>query len=95
MREIIYKNAFKKQYKLMQSRGKKANKLKEIITLLANDSVIPTSYRDHQLTGEFSGFRELHIEPDWLLIYQKKEANDEFPEGVLYLEQTGTHSDLF
>ncbi len=95
MREIIYKHAFKKQFKLMKSRGKNMGKLKDIVTVLANDLSILSSYKDHALTGKFSRFRELHIEPDWLLIYHKQNATVNYPEGTLYLELTGTHSDLF
>jgi mRNA interferase YafQ len=51
----------------------------------------PSTYRDHGLSGDF---RDLHIEPDWLLLYQKKSSKD-FPEGVLYIELTGKHADLF
>ncbi|SJM90058.1 hypothetical protein CRENPOLYSF2_1450002 [Crenothrix polyspora] len=80
MREVIYKKAFKKQYKLMQLRGKEMSKLKQVITLLAHDAPLAPAYRDHALSGDFAGFRDLHIEPDWLLLYQKKEAKD-FPEG--------------
>ena len=95
MRETIYKNAFKKQYKLMKLRGKNVSKLKDIITMLANDLPLPYSYKDHTLTGNFSHFRKLHIEPDWLLIYSKKASKKDYPNGILYLESTGTHSDLF
>jgi mRNA interferase YafQ len=95
MREVIYKNVFKKQLKLMQARGKDMDKIKKAINILANDLPIPASYKDHALTNNFAGFRDLHIESDWLLIYYKKEANADQPNGSLYLELTGTHSDLF
>lgn len=95
MRETIYKNAFKKQYKLMKLRGKNVSKLKDIITMLANDLPLPHSYKDHTLTGNFSRFRELHIEPDWLLIYSKQSTTMGCPNGILYLELTGSHSDVF
>lgn len=70
-------------------------KLKQVIALLAHDLPLPPAYRDHALSGDFTGFRDLHIEPDWLLLYQKKDAKD-FPEGLLSIELTGTtHADLF
>ena len=95
MRETVYKNIFKKQYKLMKKRGKNEKEIKEIILLLAQDLPIPPSHKDHPLKGELLGFRELHIEPNWLLVYQKEAPSDQYPEGALYLELTGTHSDLF
>lgn len=94
MREVIYKNAFKKQLKLMQARGKDMDKIKKAIAILANNLPIPKSYRDHPLSNNFAGFRDIHIEPDWLLIYRKVDSK-ELPEGELYLELTGTHSDIF
>jgi mRNA interferase YafQ len=94
MREVIYKNAFNKQLKRMKARGKDMDKMKKAIAILANDLPIPKSYKDHPLSNNFSGFRDIHIEPDWLLIYQKIDSV-EFPEGKLYLELTGTHPDIF
>jgi mRNA interferase YafQ len=67
--------------------------IKTVITLLMNDEVLPPKYRDHVLTGNFVGFRDCHIQPDWLLIYQKQDSED--GRGILRLEATGTHSDLF
>ncbi|MCX7075422.1 MAG: type II toxin-antitoxin system YafQ family toxin [Methylococcales bacterium] len=95
MRSLIYKKTFKKQFKLMQSRGKELAKLKTVIEILANDLPIPINYKDHALTGNFASFPDIHIEPDWILIYQKREATSEYPAGILSLELTGTHSDLF
>ena len=86
MRSLIYKKPFKKQFKLMQSRGKELAKLKNVIEILANDLLIPINYKDHALTGNFASFRDIHIEPDWILIYQKREATNEYPAGVLSLE---------
>jgi len=79
----------------MQSRGKNTDKLKDAIKLLAHDLLIPAFYKDHALTGNFVTFRDIHIEPDWILIYQKREVTVEHPNGILSLELTGTHSDLF
>ena len=64
--------------------------LKEIVELLANGKELPEKYRDHNLTGNWKGHRECHIQPDWLLVY--KIENDIL---VLTLARTGTHSDLF
>ena len=79
----------------MQSRGKEVAKLKTVIEILANDLPIPINYKDQALTGNFVSFRDIHIEPDWILIYQKREATSEYPAGILSLELTVTHSDLF
>lgn len=63
-------------------------KLRAVLTLLANEEELPPEYRDHGLRGDWIGFRDLHIEPDWLLLYRI--SGDE-----VQLARTGTHSDLF
>ena len=93
MRIIERSGAFKSQYKLMIKRGCNENDIKSIILKLATDESLPPKNRDHQLTGNFAGFRECHIKPDWLLIYKKMESENN--ELILRLEATGTHSDLF
>jgi mRNA interferase YafQ len=93
MRHIDSSGSFKKQFKLMIRRGKSETELKRLITLLANDEPLPPKYRDHALIGNFLGFRDCHIQPDWLLIYKKIDSTDK--RGILQLEATGTHSDLF
>lgn len=93
MRYIESSGAFRKQLKLMLKRGKHEADIKTVITLLMNDEALPPKYRDHVLTGNFAGFRDCHIQPDWLLIYQKQDSED--GRGILRLEATGTHSDLF
>jgi mRNA interferase YafQ len=95
MRFVKRSNAFKHCYKLMEKRGKDLDKINKAIFLLVNDLPLPPSYKDHPLSGDFSGFRDLHIEPDWLLVYYKKKASEEYPDGELILELTGTHADLF
>ena len=79
---------FKKDVKRMQKRGKDLAKIKAVIDLLLAEEPLPPKNRDHQLGGNWSGRRDCHIEPDWILIY--KPTGDE-----LLLERTGTHSDLF
>lgn len=74
----------------MQRRGYDISLLTDIIKKLAEGEVLPEKNRDHNLTGDYSGCRECHITPDWLLIY---EVIDE--DLILYLTRTGTHSDLF
>ena len=58
--------------------------------MLAMDEPLPPKYKDHSLSGEFVGCRECHIQPDWLLVYQK-EGQDLY----LILVRTGSHSDIF
>jgi len=93
MRHIESSGNFRKQLKLMMKRGKEDSEVKTIIVKLANDTPLPPANRDHPLSGNFSGFRECHIQPDWLLIYKKVNSDDGL--GILRLEATGTHSDLF
>lgn len=94
MRTIKQSNRFKRELKLMVRRGKDSEKIKAVILLLANDEELPPALCDHPLSGNFAGFRDCHIEPDWVLIYRKTDGQAlELHE--LRLEATGTHSDLF
>lgn len=81
---------FQKDLKRVQRRGYDLSLLTEILKKLANGGSLPEKNRDHLLTGNFSGCRECHITPDWLLVYEIYEE-----ELLLYLTRTGTHSDLF
>jgi len=74
----------------MEKRNLEMSLLDEIIAKLAQGIPLPESNRDHELTGNYAGHRECHIQPDWLLIYRIE--NDVL---VLALTRTGTHSDLF
>ncbi len=77
----------------MIKRWKLAKEIQDVIVMLANDIPLPPKYRDHVLSGNFVGFRDCHIQPDWVLIYSKIDSDDGL--GILQLEETGTHSDLF
>lgn len=88
--EIVPSNQFKKDLKLAKKRGYDLDKIKNVIAVLANGEDLDAKYRDHLLTGNYGGFRECHIQPDWLLVYQ---INGE--KLLLFLARTGTHSDLF
>ncbi|MCK9513501.1 MAG: type II toxin-antitoxin system YafQ family toxin [Pigmentiphaga sp.] len=79
---------FKRDVRKAEKRGKDMAKLRILLALLLDEKPLPERYRDHPLKGEWAGFRDVHIEPDWLLIYRV--AEDE-----LQLARTGTHSDLF
>ena len=90
MLKIKFLNSFKKDYKRIVKRGYDIALLENVIRMLADGETLPAKYRDHTLTGNYSGFRECHIAPDWLLIYEVRES-----ELILVLSRTGTHSDLF
>jgi len=90
---VKFTSRFKKDYKLIQKRGLDTDKMFEVIDLIAagtNEELLKKDYDDHALSGNWKGYRECHIEPDWLLIY-------EIVENVLVLSlvRTGTHADLF
>lgn len=87
---LILTSKFKKSYKLACKRGLDIKKLEYVVDCLINDIQLEYSYKDHELKGVYKGFRECHIEPDWLLIYLKKKNN-----LTLTLVDTGSHSDLF
>ena len=88
--EIQKTSQFKKDFKIALKRNCDIQKLYDIITILANGETLAESCFDHPLKGNYSGYRECHVEPDWLLIYKITES-----VLVLTLYRTGTHSDLF
>lgn len=88
--EVRYTKQFKKDLKLAKKQGKDTEKLFFLIKKLANGEVLDPKYRDHDLTGKYTGCRECHVEPDWLLIY---EIFDGFI--VLMLYRIGSHTELF
>ena len=90
MLEIVPSNQFRKDLKLAKKRGFNIQNLREVINSLAAQKTFDNKYRDHGLSGEYSGFRECHVEPDWLLVYR---INEDALE--LFLFRTGSHSDLF
>ena len=81
---------FRKDYKLMQKRGLEMARLDKVITMLASGETLDEKYHDHALGGSFTGHRECHIAPDWLLVYY---TEDDIL--ALTLVRAGTHSDLF
>ena len=88
--DIVPSNRFKKDLKLAKRRGYNLILLEQVVDKLANLEPLPPNNRDHELTGDYAGFRECHIQPDWLLVYRVE--NNELE---LFLFRTGTHSDLF
>ncbi|MBP5731000.1 MAG: type II toxin-antitoxin system YafQ family toxin [Clostridia bacterium] len=90
MLKIVPSNQFRKDLKLAAKRGLIIQKLQYVVNVLARQELLEAKYRDHGLTGEYRGFRECHIEPDWLLVYRTNEE-----ELELFLFRTGSHADLF
>lgn len=72
----------------MKKRGKNRDEFLVVLTLLQSGAAIPPKYKDHALTGNWLGYRDVHVENDWLLIYEATEES-------VFLARTGTHSDLF
>lgn len=90
MLEIVSSNRFKRDLKVAIKRGYRISLLEDVVNRLAMREPLEERYIDHLLSGDYDGFRECHITPDWLLVYQVREN-----ELVLFLSRTGTHSDLF
>jgi mRNA interferase YafQ len=88
MRRIIQQTKFRREYKKQKSRGKNIDKLDTIVWQLVSVGKLGPLFQPHKLSGEYAGFWECHIEPDWLLIY-------DVTEKEVLLARTGTHADLF
>ncbi|WP_432788430.1 type II toxin-antitoxin system RelE/ParE family toxin [Bartonella sp. C271] len=88
MRSVSYSGKFKKDRKKAEKRGKDMQKLTEVMQLLINKKPLPAVLNDHALQGNWKPRRDLHIEPDWLLIYIVSDDH-------VHFERTGTHADLF
>jgi mRNA interferase YafQ len=88
MKTITRTTRFDKDVKKMKKRGKSFEDFKRVIEKLAKDVTLEPKYRDHKLVGNYTGIRECHIEPDWLLVYMNSEEE-------LLLVRTGSHADLF
>ena len=84
----VQSTQFKKDVKKARKRGKDLDKLKMLLSLLMRQTPLPEAYQDHPLRGNWKGYRDAHIEPDWLLLYCV--VGEE-----LQLTRTGTHADLF
>lgn len=88
--KLKYTTSIKRDVKRIEKRGKDITKLKTVLDILSSGEILPEKYLDHALSGNYKGYRECHIEPDWLLVY--KIENDIL---TLVLFRTGSHSDLF
>ena len=89
---VRWRNQFRKDYKLMMRQSKHIAALDYVIGELAVPNPLPESYQDHPLKGEDRGYRDCHIEPDWILIYGYETLYD--GESQLLLVRTGSHSAL-
>ena len=93
MKYIIKRtNRFKRDFKSCLKRGLDVNEFMAVLNLLQKGMPLPEKYKDHPLwpSRDYKNCRELHIEPDWLLVYSYSDVN-----LILYLVRTGSHSDLF
>lgn len=81
---------FRRDYKRIKKRGYDTKLLEDIIQTLLEEKPLPLKHRDHALSGNYAGFRECHIQPDWLLIYTIQRNR-----LILTVSRTGSHSDLF
>lgn len=88
MKGILQTSQFKRDLQRSRRRGRDLDKLKEVVRIIAAGEPLEPRHRDHALGGKWHGSRDCHIEPDWLLIYRVNQES-------LYLERTGSHSDLF
>ena len=90
MLDLVMTTQFRKDLKRINKRDKDLSLLKDVLQTLREEQALEEKYRDHALTGNYIGFRECHVQPDWLLVYA---INKE--ELILTASRTGSHSDLF
>jgi mRNA interferase YafQ len=83
-----FTHKFVKDFDLMKRRHKNIDKILDIMTMIIWEEPLPAKYREHNLSGDYSGYTECHVEGNWLLIYR-------LPDGKVVFSRTGTHSDLF
>ena len=86
----IYKSTFKRDFERAIRRGKDPEKIKAVVRLLCAQQPLPPTLHDHALSGDYSGYRDCHVEPDLVLIYRIVEN-----QLQLICVRLGTHSDLF
>ncbi|MBR5581725.1 MAG: type II toxin-antitoxin system YafQ family toxin [Treponema sp.] len=87
--KVILSNTFVKDLERVIKQGKNIAELDKVVQLLQAGEKLPDRYKDHQLKGNMKQFRELHIQPDWLLIYIRNKK-----ELILTLSRTGSHTEL-
>ncbi len=87
MKGIIFRTGFLKDWKKLEKKHYKKQELLDVIQILCGNH-IPAKYHDHALSGNYKGYRECHIRPNWLLVYKSTETE-------ITSIATGTHDDLF
>jgi mRNA interferase YafQ len=80
--------AFDRDLKRLRKRGANMARLHDVIEWIRQGRGLEARHREHPLAGDWRGWRECHVEPNWVLIYKATETE-------LILGRTGTHSDLF
>lgn len=90
MLQLVTTNQFRKDVKRAKKRGLNLKKLEAVLDPLQKEETLDEKHRDHTLVGNYMGFRECHIEPDWLLVYAIDKG-----QLILTASRTGSHSDLF
>ena len=88
MRKAVFHTKFKRDSKKIEQQGKDLSKMREAIRLLLEDRSLPERYNDHALKGRWKEYRDLHLEPDWILIYK-------LVDNTVVLARTGSHSEIF
>lgn len=88
--EVKFTSQFKRDLKLARKQRKDIDKLFDVISMIAEGKKLDKKYRDHNLSGDYAGCRECHVEPDWLLVYEVMDN-----VLVLMIYRVGTHSELF
>ena len=89
-REVQYSAQYRRDYRKAKKQGRNIASLREVIGLLANDEPLPEKHRDHAMQGNWKGYRECHVTPDWLLVYRKTNNGELF----LVLARLDSHSEL-
>lgn len=90
MYKLSFGTKFKRDFKTIQKRGYPTDQLALVFAQLENNGKLPANYRPHKLSGNYANCWECHIRPDWLLIWEQDDNENE-----IKLTRTGTHSDLF
>ncbi len=88
--KVVPTNSFRKDLKLAKKRGLPLGDLYEVVTMLAEEKSLPAKLHNHMLSGDYKGYWECHINPDWLLLYEK-----DTEIRIISLYRTGSHSNIF
>ena len=89
-RDVQYTSQYKHDFRKAKKQGRDIQPLREVVGWLANDEPLPEKHRDHALQGNWKGYRECHVTPDWLLVYRKINQN----ELLLVLVRLASHNEF-